>query len=188
MSGYIQIGRELQNHWLRRDKDYWMVFCEMYFVARFSDKPEKRTIEGIEVTIHQKEFIFGRPAWCRRLDISDQRLKTLIKKLVAEGFIRRTQKFNKFTVYAFEYAPSTNQQNNQQSNQQDFSDQPAEQPAEQPKKEKSIKEEGIKEECLKPIGGKRCLKYPRLKLRKAGSIRLNSMTRFGLNKRSTKNL
>lgn len=205
MSGYIQIGRELQNHWLRRDKDYWMVFCEMYFLARYAEKPEKRTIEGIEVTIHQKEFIFGRPAWCRRLDITDQRLKTLVKKLVAEGFIRRTQKFNKFTVYAFEYTPSTNQQNNQQrnqqdfpeqpaeplapqgfegdSNQQDFPNQPAEQPAQQPKKEK-----GIKEECLKPIGGRRCLKYPRLKLKKAGLIRLNSMTKSGLNKLSTKKL
>ncbi|SMF88068.1 hypothetical protein SAMN05661091_4095 [Paenibacillus uliginis N3/975] len=174
MSGFIPIGRELQNHWLRRDKDYWMVFCEMYFLARYSDKPEIRTIDGLEVTIHHKEFIFGRPGWSRRLDISEQRLKTLIKKLIDEGFIKQTQRHSKFTVYSFEYEPeiiqNSNQQNNQHSNQQNFSEQPAgtqagqgisgtinqqnfseqpaQQPAEQPMKEEGIKEEGIKEECL----------------------------------------
>lgn len=173
MSGFIQIGRELQNHWLRRDKDYWMVFCEMYFLARYAKEPETRAVDGYEVTIHQKEFIFGRPAWSRRLDISEQRLKTLVKKLVEEGFIRQTQKHNRFTVYSFEYAPSINQQNNQQSNQQDlpeqpaeprapqgfeddsnqqdFFNQPAQQPAQQPKKEEGIKEDSFKEECFKPL-------------------------------------
>jgi|GEM_PF-2463575 len=172
MSGFIPIGRELQNHWLRRDKDYWMVFCEMYFLARYSDKPETRVIDGLEVTIHQKEFIFGRPGWSRRLDISEQRLKTLIKKLIDEGFIKQTQRHSKFTVYSFEYEPEiiqmSNQQNNQHSNQQkfseqpaetqtgqglsgtsnqqDFSEQPAQQPAEQPMKEEGIKEEGYKGE------------------------------------------
>ncbi|CAH1058805.1 hypothetical protein [Paenibacillus pseudetheri] len=189
MSGYIQIGRELQNHWLRRDKDYWMVFCEMYFLARYAEKPEKRNIEGYEVTIHQKEFIFGRPAWSRRMDISEQRLKTLVRKLVDEGFIKQTQKHNKFTVYSFEYVPEINQQNNQQSNQQDFPEQPAEplapqgfegdsnqqdfpnqpaeQPAQQPKKEEGIKEEGIKEECLKPIGGKKMPKISEAQVKKS---------------------
>lgn len=174
MSGFIQIGRELQNHWLRRDKDYWMVFCEMYFLARYAKEPEMRAVDGYEVTIHQKEFIFGRPAWSRRLDISEQRLKTLVKKLVEEGFIRQTQKHNRFTVYAFEYVPSINQQNNQHSNQQDFpeqpaeprapqgfesdsnqqdfADQPAQQPAEQPKKEEGIKEEGLKGEGFNNMG------------------------------------
>lgn len=168
MSGFIQIGRELQNHWIRKDKDYWMVFSEMYFLARFADKPEERNIEGIQVIINQKEFIFGRPSWSRRLDISDQKLKTLVKKMVAEGFIKQVQRYNKFTVYSFEYAPPSNQQNNQHSNQQDFSEQPAEplvpqgferpsnqqdfseqpaqQPAQQPMKEKGIKEEGYKGE------------------------------------------
>ncbi|WP_339271491.1 hypothetical protein NYE54_08335 [Paenibacillus sp. FSL K6-1330] len=172
MSGFIPIGRELQNHWLRRDKDYWMVFCEMFFLARYSDKPETRNIDGLEVTIHQKEFIFGRPGWSRRLDISEQRLKTLIKKLIDEGFIKQTQRHSKFTVYSFEYEPEiiqmSNQQNNQHSNQQKFSEQPAEtqlgqglsgtsnqqkfseqpaqQPAEQPMKEEGIKEEGYKGE------------------------------------------
>ncbi|MEK4351295.1 conserved phage C-terminal domain-containing protein [Paenibacillus sp. FSL R5-0475] len=177
MSGFIQIGRELQNHWLRRDKDYWMVFCEMYFLARFSEKPETKTIEGCKVTIHQKEFIFGRPSWSERLDISDQRLKTLVIRLVKEGFIRRTQKFNKFTVYSFEYVPSINQQNNQHSNQQelpeqpaeplapqgfegdsnqqDSSNQPAQQPAQQPMKEEGIKEEGLKGECFNNMPSKK---------------------------------
>ncbi|MGG1618278.1 hypothetical protein [Paenibacillus sp. NRS-1781] len=173
MSGFIQVGRELQNHWIRQDKDYWMVFCEMYFLARFSEKPEVRRIEGIDVTVHHKEFIFGRPGWSRRLDISEQRLKTLVKKMVSEGFIKQTQKYNKFTVYSFEYVDSINQQNNQHSNQQKTPDQPAEhqatqgieghanqqnifeqpaeQPAQQPMKEKGIKEEGYKEECFKPL-------------------------------------
>ncbi|WP_110933778.1 conserved phage C-terminal domain-containing protein [Paenibacillus bouchesdurhonensis] len=168
MSGFIPIGRELQNHWIRRDKDYWNVFCEMYFLARFSTKPETRVVDGLEVIINHKEFIFGRPGWSRRLDISEQRLKTLIKKLVDEGFIKLTQRHSKFTVYSFEYAPEINQQNNQHSNQQeiliqpteplepqgfevdsnqqDFSEQPAQQPAQQPMKEEGIKEEGLKEE------------------------------------------
>ncbi|MFD5020041.1 hypothetical protein ACFWMP_14155 [Paenibacillus sp. NPDC058367] len=177
MSGFIQIGRELQNHWVRRDKDYWNVFCEMYFIARYSDKPEKRVIEGIEVTVHHKEFIFGRTAWSNRLDISERRLRTFIKKMVEEGFIKQVAKHSKFTVYSFEYALSltikSDQQNDQHndqqdfterpaeplapqgfegdSDQQDFSKRPAERPAERPQKEEGIKEEGSKEECFKPL-------------------------------------
>lgn len=205
MSGFIQIGRELQNHWLRRDKEYWMVFCEMYFLARFSDKPEVRNIEGYEVTIHQKEFIFGRPAWSRRLDISEQRLKTLVKKLVDEGFIKQSQRHNRFTVYSFEYVPLINQQNNQQSNQQenenqppesldpqgieddsnqqDFSNQPAQQPAEQPKKEECLKEEGLKGECFKPMSSKEPIDYSPV----AKEIIAYLNTKTGKNYRGTKN-
>jgi uncharacterized phage protein (TIGR02220 family) len=147
----------------------------MAFLARFSDKPETKVVEGITVTINKYEFIFGRPAWCRRLDISEQRMKTLLKKMIAEGFIKQTQTCNKFTVYSFEYGSLTNQQINQLTNQQDSKNQPAEtrapqgievdanqqkivnqptdQPTDQPKKEKGIKEQGSKEEGLKPIRG-----------------------------------
>lgn len=174
-NGFIPIGRDLQDHWIRKDKDYWIVFCEMAFLARFSDKPETKVVEGIMVTINKYEFIFGRPAWCRRLDISEQRMKTLLKKMVAEGFIKPTQRFNKFTVYSFEYGSAINQHINQHTNQQDSeiqpaetvdaqgfevdanhqknSNQPTDQPTDQPKKEEGLKEQGTKEECLIPLVG-----------------------------------
>jgi uncharacterized phage protein (TIGR02220 family) len=151
-----------------------MVFCEMYFLARFSEKPETRNYEGYEVTINQKEFIFGRLSWSNRLGISERRLRTLIKKLVEEGFIKQRFKHSKFTVYSFEYVPEMNLQSDQQnvqqnvqqdfkkrpaelqagqgisgtSDQQEFAKRPAECPAERPQKEEGIKEEGYKGECL----------------------------------------
>ncbi|GIO33696.1 MULTISPECIES: conserved phage C-terminal domain-containing protein [Paenibacillus] len=174
MSGFIPIGRELQNHWLRRDKDYWNVFCEMYFLARYSDKPETRVIDGQEVTINQREFIFGRSSWSTRMDISERRLRTLIKKLVDEGFIKQVSKYSKFTIYSFEYVPEMNQKSDQHNDQhsdqqksekrpaetltgqgfeahgdqQDFEERPAQRPAERPQKEEGIKEEGYKGECF----------------------------------------
>jgi len=180
MSGFIPIGRELQNHWLRRDKDYWNVFCEMYFLARFSDKPETRVIDGLEVTINRKEFIFGRSSWSSRMDISERRLRTLVTKLIEEGFIKQVAKFSKFTIYSFEYIPEMNQKSDQQndqhsdqqdsekrpaetqagqgisgaSDQQDFEERPAERPAQRPQKEEGIKEEGLKGECLNTMSSK----------------------------------
>lgn len=177
MSGFIPIGRELQNHWVRKDKDYWNVFCEMYFLARFSSKPEVREIDGIEVTINQREFIFGRSSWSTRMDISERRLRTLVKKLVDEGFIHQVSTYSKFSIYSFDYVPEMNQKSDQQhdqqsdqqdfterpaetqagqgtqdtSDQQDFTERPAERPAERPQKEEGIKEEGYKGECLKPM-------------------------------------
>lgn len=174
MSGFIPIGRELQNHWIRRDKDYWNVFCEMYFLARYSTKPEVRVIDGVEVTINYREFIFGRSSWSTRMDISERRLRTLVKKLVDEGFIHQVSKYSKFSIYSFDYVPEmhlkSDQQNDQQSDQQDsekrpaetqagqgfsgtsdqqdFPKRPAERPAQRPQKEEGIKEEGYKGECL----------------------------------------
>ncbi|PAD73945.1 conserved phage C-terminal domain-containing protein [Paenibacillus campinasensis] len=174
MSGFIPIGRELQNHWLRRDKDYWMVFCEMAFLARFSDSPEVRVIDGQEVTIRKREFIFGRSSWSTRMDISERRLRTLVKKLVDEGFIKQIAKYSKFTIYSFEYIPGltqkSDQHNDQQSDQQKpgerpaetfmsqgisgdsdqhkFEKRPAQRPAERPQKEEGIKEESNKEEGI----------------------------------------
>lgn len=174
MSGFIPIGRELQNHWIRRDKDYWTVFCEMAFLARFSDTPEVRVIDGQEVTIRKKEFIFGRSSWSTRMDISERRLRTLVKKLVEEGFIKQTAKYSKFTIYSFDYVPEMNQKSDQQNDQhndqqkpekrpaetlagqgitaqgdqQDHQERPAQRPAERPQKEEGIKEEGNKEESL----------------------------------------
>ncbi|TYA10960.1 hypothetical protein FRY98_24655 [Paenibacillus faecis] len=180
MSGFIPIGRELQNHWIRRDKDYWNVFCEMYFLARYSTKPEVRVIDGVEVTINYREFIFGRSSWSTRMDISERRLRTLVKKLVDEGFIHQVSKYSKFSIYSFDYVPEmhlkSDQQNDQQSDQQDsekrpaetqagqgfsvtsdqqdFTKRPAERPAQRPQKEEGIKEEGYKGECLNNMPSK----------------------------------
>lgn len=86
----------------------------MVYRARYSQEPKADIIEGHLVTINRGEFIFGRKSWSKRLGISEQRLRTLIKKLLEDEMIEVVKKYNKFTHYKIINYEKYNQQDNQQ--------------------------------------------------------------------------
>lgn len=117
MDGWIKLHRELLDHWIYKDSEYLKVWIEMLIRARYWDEPSKELIGDQLVKVERGEFIFGRPKWSSRLGISEQRLKTLITKMIKEDMIEPIQKFPRFTLYRIKNYEKFNQQDNQQSNQ-----------------------------------------------------------------------
>jgi hypothetical protein len=111
---FIGLDRGIVDHWIYQDAEYFKVWFEMLYRARFSHEPEKKLIEGKLVTIEYGQFIFGRMSWSERLNISEQRLRTLLKKLTDDDMIEVVQKFNKFSLYYIKNYAKFNQQGNQQ--------------------------------------------------------------------------
>lgn len=118
MRGWIKLYRDITEHWIYQDAEYLKVWIEMLVRARHSDDAATELIEGQLVTIQQGEFIFGRPGWSKRLGVSEQKLRTLLKKLINDDMIELTSRFNKFSLYRIKNYQNYNQQNNQQNNQQ----------------------------------------------------------------------
>lgn len=169
MDGWIRLHRELLDHWIYKDSEYLKVWIEMLIRARYWDEPATELIGDQLVKIERGEFIFGRPKWSKRLGISEQRLRTLLTKLIKDGMIEPVQNFPRFTLYRIQnyekfnqqtnqhinqqgsqqqqgFEGDGNQQDNQHSNQQPTSSQPA--PNQQPtnNKERSNKEKNDKNE------------------------------------------
>lgn len=123
MSGWFKFYRSIREHWIYRDAEHLKVWVEMLALARHSDEPGTDIIEGQLVEIGYAEFIFGRKKWSTRLGISEQRLRTLIKKMIDDDMIEVVKTFSKFTLYRVKnyhvFNQHDNHQNNQMNNQQD---------------------------------------------------------------------
>lgn len=129
---FIGIDRGIVNHWIYEDAEYFKVWFEMLYRARYSQEPETKLIDGILVEMNYGEFIYGRTKWSERLKISERRLRTLIDKLQRDNMIESVTKFPRFTVYRIINYAKYNQQNDQQEDQSgqgipDFDDHPNDQ-------------------------------------------------------------
>lgn len=120
--GYFPFDRAIRDHWIYKDSQYFHVWAEMLFTARYSEETKTFLHEGELITIEYGEFIFGRISWSERLGISEQRLRTLIKKLEKEEMIVVSKKYRKSTLYLIKNYRLYNQQSNHQETlvQQDF--------------------------------------------------------------------
>lgn len=110
---FIKISRHIVDHWIYQDAEYFKVWFEMLYRARYLQEPVTRLIHGQLVTIKRGEFVFGRKSWSERLGISEQRLRTLIKRLVEDNMIELVKRYNKFTIYKVVNYEKNNQQGNQ---------------------------------------------------------------------------
>lgn len=115
--GFIGIDRGLREHWIYQDAEYLKVWMEMLFLARFSEEPHNELIDGEIITVNYSEFIYGRIKWSERLKVTEQRLRTLIKKLKTEEMIEVVSEHRKCTLYRMTNYSKFNQQVNQQNNQ-----------------------------------------------------------------------
>lgn len=111
---YIGLDRGIVDHWIYQDAEYFKVWFEMLYRARFSKEPHAELVDGEVVVVNYGEFIYGRIKWSERLKVSEQRLRTLIKKLKAQGMIEVVSEHRKCTLYTIKNYAKFNQQSNQQ--------------------------------------------------------------------------
>jgi hypothetical protein len=83
----------------------------------------KESTEFLEeqiVYMKKGEFIFGRESWSKKWDITESKLKTLMKNLIKDNMIIKVKQYNKFTVYKIvnyeKYNSNYSQQDDQQQN------------------------------------------------------------------------
>lgn len=115
---FVGLDRGIVNHWIYQDAEYFKVWFEMLYRARYGTEPHTELVDGELVNVNYSEFIYGRIKWSERLKVSEQRLRTLIKKLKAEGMIEVVSEHRKCTVYRIINYEKFNQQSNQQINHQ----------------------------------------------------------------------
>lgn len=96
---FIGIDRDIENHWIYQDAEYFKVWFEVLLRTRFLGDPEELLIDGVIVQVGYGEFIFGRKSWSKKLGISEQRLRTLFKKLVSENMLEMKVSSNRFSKY-----------------------------------------------------------------------------------------
>lgn len=112
MAGYIKFYRDIQEHWIYKDNDYLKVWVEMLFCARYLKEPKTDTYKKILYTLNYGDFIFGYPSWSERLNIGQQKLRTLILKMIVDGMIVLIKKHSKFTLYNIVNYEKFNKQTN----------------------------------------------------------------------------
>lgn len=102
LKNFLPLRREVMEHWIYKDSDYFKVWVDMLFRARFSEEPKKDIYEGSLYTINQGEFLYSRPKWSLRLNIKDHKLKKLIKMLTDEEMIVKVGRVGKSgaTIYS----------------------------------------------------------------------------------------
>ncbi|MGI1659615.1 MAG: hypothetical protein ACRKFN_11600 [Desulfitobacterium sp.] len=113
-AGFVKVYRDIKDHWIYKDPDHFKAWFEMLSNARYIKEPKTDMYEGIIYTLNYGEFIFGRLSWSKRLGISEQKLRTLVKKLQNEGMIVATSRLTKLTVYKVVNYEKYNQLDNQQ--------------------------------------------------------------------------
>lgn len=112
--GYLGLHRQIRDHWIYKDSQYYHVWSEMLFRARYSEESSTKLHEGELVTVGYGEFIFGRISWERDLKVSQQRLRTLIKKLLDDDMLVLIKVYRKCSVYKVKNYEKYNHQSNHQ--------------------------------------------------------------------------
>jgi hypothetical protein len=111
---FIGIDRDIRNHWIYKDPEYFKVWFEMLCCARYAREPKTDFQDGEVYTLNYGEFMFGRIKWSGRLNVGEQRIRTLIKKLIKEEMIELVSKHRYFSIYKVINYEKFNHQNNQQ--------------------------------------------------------------------------
>ena len=101
MDNFLPVNRELQKHWIYKDSSYLHCWLEMLFNARFSVEPKTDIYKGVLYTINRGEFIYSRPTYAARLNVTEGKLRTLVKLLISDGMITEVKSLghNKPTIY-----------------------------------------------------------------------------------------
>jgi hypothetical protein len=129
---FIPICRDIFEHWIYQDADYLKVWLTMLGRARFSFVPKVDYCQGIKYTQNRSEFLYGRKYWSELTGVGEQRLRTLLKRLIKEEMIVNISTTSKFTIYSIKNYEKFNQHINQQETQAEQRFDGVCQPAEQP--------------------------------------------------------
>lgn len=117
LSNFLPLNRDVIDHWVYQDKDYFRVWVHILLSAQYMDREKKMLHNGYWITQNYGDFIFGRSAWSKKLDVSEQRLRTIMKKFEAENMIIKSTSNQRTTVYTVVNYSKFNHRNNQSVNQ-----------------------------------------------------------------------
>ena len=99
MNNSIPICRSILNHWVYEDPEYLKTWVTMLSRARYLVEPKTVIYEKSLCTLNYGQFIFGRKAWSKLTKISEQRIRTLIEKLIEDNMITLVHRTNRFSIY-----------------------------------------------------------------------------------------
>ncbi len=123
LSNFLPLNRDILDHWVYQDKDYLRVWLHILLSAQFLEKENRILHNGYWITQNYGDFIFGRIAWSKKLGVSEQRLRTIMKKFEAEGMIEKSASNQRATLYSVANYSKFNRRVIQQSNQRDSPEQ-----------------------------------------------------------------
>jgi hypothetical protein len=95
MAGWIRLHRNITDHWIFQDAEFFRCWTLMIMDANHQTK--KHMFNGALMTIERGQFIFGLEAYERKSGMTIARLRRLLSMLETEGMINR-QKTNKFSL------------------------------------------------------------------------------------------
>lgn len=90
--------------------------------ARYVKEPKTISYEKTLCTVNYGEFVFGRLSWSRDTGVSEQKLRTLIKLLIADGMIDVVTKNYKYTIYKVVNYEKFNRQQTKQYQEELYTD------------------------------------------------------------------
>ena len=157
----IPICRSVFNHWIYEDAEFLKIWITMLGRAQYTKEPRTRLFKGITYTLHRGEFLFGRHKWCEDTGISEDRLRRLIKLLIADNMITLVVFKGKFSIYAVTNYDKFNQPKSLTVKGLDADTSPTDLPTDPPPKPKqtiqqtTTNEEGIKNDKNVIVSSKR---------------------------------
>lgn len=111
MYNAVPICRSVRDHWIYKAEPF-IVWFEMIANAKYTEGTKKDILGGIIYTLEKGQFIFGYPSWSQRLGIGQQKLRTLIKKMISEEMIILIRHYPKFSIYEIKNYSKFNNQDN----------------------------------------------------------------------------
>lgn len=102
LQNFLPLRREVMEHWVYKDSEYFKVWVEMLFKARFCKEPKKDIYDGSFYVLNYGEFLFSRPKWSQRLNVPEHKLRKLILLLEKDEMILKCGKVGKSgaTIYS----------------------------------------------------------------------------------------
>jgi hypothetical protein len=94
--GYVKLWRKTLDIGILKSHEYYCFWSWCLLKASYKE----RTIffNGVEVPLKPGEFIFGRRICAEALSISEQKVRTLLKKAIRNGHISTSQTTNRYSI------------------------------------------------------------------------------------------
>jgi len=97
--GYVRLWRKIRDKAILEDSTLCQVFLKALLDAEF--KRTQRKVGTKFVDLEPGEFVFGRTAWARALNVPENQIRTRIKLLERMGTISANKFASTYTVYKF---------------------------------------------------------------------------------------
>ena len=101
--GFIQLHRELLDHWVFQDPITLKVFLYFLLTANFEDK--QTIFNNKPIMVKRGQFIYGRKVFSHRLNITEKVLRRVVKNLVKDDMLgqQTTTQYSVFTIKNYDH-------------------------------------------------------------------------------------